>query len=297
MDYIRTYEMPTLRRPVMVCAFSGWSDAGQAATGALHYLALKLSATKFADLDPEEFYEFTTMRPSTVIVAPGQREVRWPTNEFLCWKSRLGPHDLVLFIGIEPNLKWRTYVNALLSVAGQFDTARVLSIGSLMDMVPHTREVRTTGSGTTLEMLQDMEGLGASISTYQGPTGITSALMEGCVRRGISYGSLWGHSPHYIQSIPNIRVSQTLVARLAQLIGFQVDMTDMAKGAAAFEEEVGKAIANSPEVVAYVQKLEEAYDAAVRPPDDLPRPEDVVKDLEDFLRRGQRGGESGPQPS
>jgi len=293
MDYIRTHETPTLRRPVMVCAFSGWSDAGQAASAALRYLVRKLPATRFAELDPEEFYDFTTVRPATVIVAPGQREVRWPTNEFFYWKSALGPHDLVLFIGIEPNLKWKTYVNALLTVAGQFDTTSVLSVGALMDMVPHTREVRMTASGTTPDMRQDMENLGASLSAYQGPTGITSAMMEGCMQRGVPYGSLWGHSPHYIQSIPNIKVSRTIVARLRQFLAFKVEMAELDRGAAAFEQEVGKAIVNSPEVVAYVRKLEEAYDAAVRPPDDLPRPEDVVKDLEDFLRRGQSGGDGG----
>lgn len=296
MEYLRVHEVPALRQPVLVSAFAGWSDAGQAATNALRYLVRKLPAKKFAEIDPEEFYEFTTVRPMTAIVAPGQREIRWPANEFFYWKNAVGSRDLVLFIGIEPNLKWRTYVNSVLSLAGQCGVKMAFSLGALVDAVPHTREPKTTGSGNTIEMRRALGDLGAALSSYQGPTGITSALMEACTRQGISYGSLWGHSPHYIQSIPNPKVGYTLLVRLSQLLDFTVDLREMEAASIAFDEEVRKAIANSPEVIAYIRKLEEAYDAAVRPSSDLPRPEDMVKEMEDFLRRRRRGpGDGGDQ--
>jgi len=267
----------------MVLAFAGWPDACAAATGAVRYLVETLSAKKFAEIDPENFFDFTVVRPSTRLLTTGVREVRWPANEFYYWQSESGERQLVLFQGIEPNLRWRTFTGMITSLAVDCGVSQMVTLGALLDSVPHTRETKLTGSGNTAELRAKLGGLGLQFSGYQGPTGIHSALHEACVQRSLPLASIWGHVPHYIQGIPNPKVSYAILRKLRQFLGFGPDLSSLAAAAASFEEHMDRALADQPELRAYVARLEEQYGTSQSR--EIPNPQELVADLEEFLRR------------
>jgi proteasome assembly chaperone (PAC2) family protein len=294
MDYISVYETPVLRTPPLVAAFAGWPDAAESATGALRYLVRKLPAKKFAELDPEEFYDFTSVRPYIFTGEGGQRFVRWPSNELFYWKGEDTPYDLVLFIGIEPSLRWKTFASTLIGFAERCKVRMVVTVGALLDAIPHSREPRISGSANRPELRRMLEEQGIYFSGYQGPTGIHSALMEACSQRGLPYASIWGHAPHYLHISPNPKVSYALLRKLNRFLGFHFDLSELRSAIVAFEDEVGKAVAKDPGISSYIQRLEQHYDEAVRAQEELPSPEAVVKDLEEFLRQQRQEGEEPP---
>ncbi|MBI4233926.1 MAG: PAC2 family protein [Chloroflexi bacterium] len=289
MEYVTYSERPALKESRLVCAFAGWPDAQEGATMAVRYLVRKLSAKKFAEIDPEEFYDFYRQRPVSLVDDQGRRSVRWPANEFYYTQGQGSDGDLVFFVGIEPHLKWKTFASAFVEVAGACAVNLVALLGSLQDAVPHTRDARVSGSANQPELRKTLEGLGMRGSGYQGPTGAPTAVLEACSRQGISYCSIWGHASHYIQVSPNPKVSLALLSRLAQVLGIQTDLDDLRAAGSSFEAEVNKAIAGNVEIAAYLRKLEQRYDQEMRTAEELPSSEVIVQDLEDFLRRQQRG--------
>ncbi len=291
MDYLTYLERPKLRKPTWVGAFIGWADAQEGASRALRHLIDFLQARKFAELDPEEFYDFTAVRPMAFNDASGQRVIRWPSNEFFHWTSPDGAKELILFLGTEPGLKWRTYIDTILSVAEPYDVEVVLNLGSLMDAIPHTRDALLSGSVNKEPLKERLAGLRTMGSGYQGPVGITSVLMDACTKRGLGYMSLWAHAPHYVQRTPNYKVAKALTARLNLLLGVRVPLDELERRAQAFEAEVTKAISSSVEVSAYVKRLEHQYDAARSQGEQLPTPEAVIQELEAFLNQERPGGE------
>ena len=225
MEYLTTHEEPTVRPSYLITAFKGWPDAGEGASSAIRYLLRKLPARKFAEMDSEEFYDFTQVRPQTSITREGVRVVKWPANELFYWagpeSSNEPSESLMFFLGVEPNLKWRTFSRAILDAAESRGVKTVVHVGSLLDAVPHTRAIRITGSSNRGDLKKTLERHNINSSNYQGPTGITSAMMEACTARGINFGTIWGHTPHYLQAAPNHRVGYTLVSNLSRLLGFQ----------------------------------------------------------------------------
>ena len=208
--------------------------------------------------------------------------------------------DLVFFVGVEPNLKWKAYTAAIMEVAHQCDADMVVVLGSLMDTTPHTREPRITGSATSPEMQQRFEELDIWGSGYQGPTSASSILMEACGKENLNFATLWGYSPHYLQASPNPKISYALLKRLTQILNLEVPLGELSDACVAFEAQVSKAISGNEEVSSYVRRLEERYDRAVErqaqePQEELPPSDVVIKDLEDFLRQQQRGEEEGPE--
>lgn len=292
MDYLRYLDRPQLRKPTWVGAFIGWADAQEGASRAIRFLIEALEARKFAELDPEEFYDFTATRPVALLGPDGQRVIRWPSNEFFHWTSPDGARELIIFLGTEPGLKWRSYINALLSVTEPYNMDVIMNVGSLMDAIPHTREPILSGSANRDDVKKRLGGLRIMGSTYQGPVGITSVLMDACTKRGLGYMSLWAHAPHYVQRAPNYKVTKALAARLGALLGIPLPLSDLEGRAQAFEAEVTRAISESVEVSAYVKRLERQYDAAIAQGaqaqgqgEPLPPPDVVVKELEEFLRK------------
>ena len=281
------------RLPTMIVAFGGWPDAAEAATRAVRYLARKLPARKFAEIDPEEFYDFTVTRPHTRVNRRGRRVIRWPRNDFYRWEH---PSDeganLLLFVGTEPNLRWRAYSNIVADVAARRGVETVISLGALLDAVPHTREPRVTGRASSGALTGKAKWLGIENSGYQGPTGVHSAFADACDRLGLEHAGIWGHSPHYVQTSPNPRVSHALLAKLRDMIDFSVDLTEIRLAGEAFVEKVTKATENQAKVVSYVAKLERRYDEAHDPDDGgIPEPGEMVRELEDFLRSQRRADE------
>ena len=295
MDDLIIHEKPKGKFPTIVVAFAGWPDAAEAATRAIRHLTRKLPAKKFAEIDCEEFYDFTVVRPQTRVSRRGKRTVHWPTNDFYYYAAEDQAQSLLLYIGTEPNLRWRRFSSIITGVAEMCGVEFVVSLGSLLDAVPHTRDVRITGRASSPELTQKVEWLGVRNSGYQGPTGIHTAFWVACDQMGLPNASIWGHCPHYVNTSPNPKVSFALLAKLRSLVDFNVDLEDLRLAGEAFEEEVTKAIAKEPAVSAYAKKLEERHDAANEPADDIPSPDDMVKELEDFLKSQRYQSETGDQ--
>jgi proteasome assembly chaperone (PAC2) family protein len=284
MDGLIFHEVPVPKLPTMVVAFAGWPDAAEAATNAVRHLVQKLPAKKFAEIDPEEFYDFTVVRPQTRVNEMGEREIHWPANDFYYYAPEKESQGLALYIGTEPSLRWRAFSNIMLNVAEQCRVEFVVSLGALLDAVPHTREPQITGRASPPELAQKVEWLGIRGSSYQGPTGIHTAFMDACIKKDLSHASLWGHSPHYVTVSPNPKVTYALLTRLRSLVNFDVDLEELRKAGEVYETEVSQAIAQQADVMTYVKRLEQRYDAADAQTSDIPSPDSMVQELEEFLR-------------
>ena len=291
MSYLTIHEKPGVELDQLVIAFAGWADAAEAATNTVKFVQRQLGAKKFAEIDPEEFYDFTQTRPTSVRSRDGRRRTRWPANEF-AWAPRpgnSGAGGLLFFLGVEPNLRWRAYSGAIADLAREMGVKTVVHLGALLDAVPHTRRVRLTGSSTHPGLRETLEGWDIRSSNYQGPTGISSVTLEACGNRGMEYASLWGHTSHYLQAAPNYRVSLTIADALSRLLDIPLELKDLEAAARTFDSEVAKAIDKDDQVRAYVEKLEARYDESTPAPDLPPLdPSEVVRDLEQYLRSEQR---------
>ena len=292
MDDLIEHESHDLKLPTMVTAFAGWPDAAEAATRAIRYLVRKLPARKYAEIDPEEFYDFTVTRPQTRINRRGQRVIRWPRNDFYYYEDEDESRSLLLFVGTEPNLRWRAYSNIVTDVALKHQVGLVISLGALLDAVPHTREPMVTGRASSTNLTGKVKWLGIQNSGYQGPTGIHTAFTDACQRSGLEHATIWGHSPHYVETSPNPRVSLALLEKLHNLIDFDVDLKELDLAGEAFEEDVTKALEKRSDVRSYAARLERRYDAAHRRDDgEMPEPDDMVRELERFLRSQRRSSD------
>lgn len=289
-------ELPRLQEPILIAAFAGWPDAGEVASHALRYLQERLQAVRFAEIDPQEFYDFTQLRPQSVLIEPQRRLIRWPSNHLFSWKNPHPPQDLVLFLGHEPHLRWKTFVGSLLDLAQQCGVVRVISLGGTYDSVPHTREPRISGSASDREYQEALAHLAVHTSGYQGPTSVHSALHDACAQRGLPSASLWGHGPHYIQAVPNPKVALALLRKLARLLHLDLDLSELEGSATALDEKIEQALAQNPELRGYIHRLEEVYDTEQPPPEPLSSSA-VLEELEEFLKRQQRRREERPPGS
>ena len=287
MDSLIYHEVPEPKLPTMIVAFAGWPDAAESATKAVRHLVDKLPARKFAEIDPEEFFDFTVVRPQVRMDEAGERIITWPANDFYYYTPEEQANGLLLYSGTEPNLRWRAFSNLIVSVAERCGVEFVVSLGALLDAVPHTREPQVTGRASSPELAHKVEWLGIPNSGYQGPTGIHTSFMANCQKRGLPHASIWGHSPHYVTTSPNPRVSYSLLTRLRSLVDFDVDLEELRAAGDAFETEVTGVIAKEADMTAYVRRLEQRYDEAHAPTGDIPSPDAMVEEFEQFLR-GQR---------
>ncbi len=287
MNYLTVYEKPDVPLKHLIMAFAGWADAGESATNTIKYIRRRLNAKKFAEIDPEEFFDFTMTRPYTVRKRDGSRQVNWPSNEF-SWAVLPDTGEGVMFyLGVEPNLRWRTFSKCIAGLARDRGVQTVVHLGALLDAVPHSREVRLTGAASSKRMQLLLDDFNIRGSNYQGPTGISSTVLEACANQGMTYGSLWGHTSHYLQAAPNYRVSYTLAETLSRMLDLPLNFDELRSAAEMFDREVAKAIAKDEQISAYVSKLESQYDESV-PVVEMPDPADMVRDLEQFLRSEQR---------
>jgi len=280
----------------MVTAFGGWIDAGEAATGAMRYLVRQLSAVPLASIDPEDFFDFTQVRPVVRLTAEGERTIRWPRSAFWIWQPPEGRAGLLLFRGLEPQRRWRAYATALLDVAARCGVTRIVSLGALLAAVPHTRPPRVTGSSTDPTWHAQLEAWGMSRrSRYEGPTGIASVVLDAARRRGMASLTLMGQAPHYLQRVTNPAVSRALLTAVTRLLDLELDVSPFEVAVQAFRTQCDQAVAQDAATQAYVRQLEQDYDAtgdaALRPlrDEDL-NPEQLMHELEDFLRQQREGG-------
>ena len=293
MDVLRIHEIPKQPLPYMVAAFGGWADAAEATTRALRFLNRTLGSKKVAEITPEEFYDFTSIRPRTLLDDDGERYISWPSNDFYAHVTDDGSPGILLFSGIEPNLKWKTYCETIIAIADRFGVELMVTLGSLFNTVPHTRPFPVTSVVSSREKLEyRANAIGALSSPYQGPTAIHTVLADACRQHGLDHMSMWGHGPHYLPSMPNPKLSHTLLEKVRRLLDIHLDLEDLRRAGERFEQKATESIADNAEIVEYVRRLEEAFDASQAPkplPDDVPSPDEVIRDLEEFLK-SERGG-------
>jgi proteasome assembly chaperone (PAC2) family protein len=280
----------------MVCAFKGWNDAGEAATAALSYIRGSFDASDFAEIDPEEFYDFTAVRPTVRLAEGSLREIDWPANTFSAAPAPGADADLVLLHGAEPSLRWRRFTEDVIGVARELEVGMVITLGALLADVPHSRPVSINGI-TSDESLIDR--LGFEPPSYEGPTGIVGILQQACDAAGLPAVSLWASVPHYVAASPNPKVALALVRAFEGATSLAVDGGELEEAAEDYERQVTAAVASDPEVKAFVERLETQIDdlTAENPPDEgrLPSADTIASDFQRFLR--QRGPEGPGQGS
>lgn len=284
MDALRIDTRPELNKPIAICAFAGWNDAASAATNAARFVVRRLGARRFASLDPEPFYDFTETRPSVRITARGERELTWPTNDFFYARNPTGPHDVVVLVGTEPGLRWKTYTSTQASLFRELGVDLVVSLGALLADVPHSRPMRVTGSAMDPAV---NTRLNLQPSRYEGPTGIVGVLHDSLRGADLAGASLWANVPHYITTSQNPPATAALLRRVQGILGMEFDLSELESAGERFMLEVNTALSANPEVSDYVRRLETAYDEATstaEPESQLPQGEELVLDVEEFLR-------------
>lgn len=274
MEHLRWTHRPTLERPVLIAAFEGWNDAGDAASSAVSWFTDRWDAEPFADIDPEEFFDFTSTRPE-VRREGDRRVIDWPTNQFVAGKLPDSGRDVILLQGVEPQLKWRTFCDLVLEVARTFDAAMVVTLGALLAEVPHSRPVSIAGTAYDREVV---ERLGLAQSTYEGPTGIVGVLHAQCRDADITSASLWATVPTYVPGSPSPKATLALVEKTAALLDTGVITTDLEIAAASYERQINELVEDDDETQAYVAALEQRHDEGDDEPDDL------ITEVERFLR-------------
>ncbi|MEW6297715.1 MAG: PAC2 family protein [Thermodesulfobacteriota bacterium] len=254
MSALTVEEIPTLTNPVFVAAFAGWNDAGGAATHAAQFLVQRLQARRFATLDPEEFYNFSELRPQVRLRDGLYREVIWPANEFFYSRAAIPERGLVLGVGIEPHLKWKTYATTLLDLARQCGASLVITLGALLADVAYSRPVRVAGFSSDPTLAAQLQ---LTPSRYEGPTGIVGVLNDTCRRAGLASISFWASVPHYISASPNPKAALALIGRLESFLHFSLDTTELRAAAVDFDAKIAQAVAENPNMATYVRQLEE----------------------------------------
>ncbi|HEV2061414.1 MAG TPA: PAC2 family protein [Solirubrobacteraceae bacterium] len=275
-----------LRAPALVCAFRGWNDAGESAPAALSFVGAQLGATRFAPIDPEDFYDFQATRPRIKVVDGGTRELTWPTMEIYAARVPRAPRDLILVQGPEPSMRWRSFTKMIVDLAEALGTQLVVSLGSLLADVPHSRPVSVTGISSEPSLVTR---LNVGSASYEGPTGIVGVLHAGCAEAGIPTASLWASVPHYVAAAPNPKAALALVRHLEQLVGVSVDAGELEGAAADYERQVSLAVQSDPDVAAFVDRLERAMEEqeSGEGPTNLPSGDVLAREFQRFLR--QRG--------
>lgn len=289
MDPLTIHTLPaTPRRPLLMMAFAGWNDAAEAATTAARYLAASLGGKKFAVIDPEEFYHFGLTRP-TVRFREGsetEREIVWPATEFSIALAGELPRDVIVGVAPEPHLRWKTYCQAVIDLARACDVSLVLTLGALLSEVPHTRPVRLVGTASDPELATR---LGVRPTRYEGPTGIVGVLNTVCRDHDLPTASLWANVPHYVSGIENPKATLALVRRVQDLLGVQMDTSDLEDAGRQYDQNLAEVVAQNAKIRNYVRKLE-ARDAQEAPrvepaASDLPPAAELVEEIEQFLRQ------------
>jgi proteasome assembly chaperone (PAC2) family protein len=279
-------DLPHLRSPVMVCAFRGWNDAAAAASTALTAVANSLDAQLVAQVDPEEYFDFQSTRP-TITMDEGQtRRIEWPENNVFAVQVPSADRDLILLDGTEPNLRWRTFSETIATVADALGVEMVITLGALIAEVSHTLPVPITGLASSAELVEELE---LERSNYEGPTGIVGVVHDLCRQNGIDSASLWAAVPHYVAAVPNPKAALALLRRLEGLTGIAVEASELEEETTDYEEQIGRAVAANPEIEELVTRIEAEQVDLLDEEGDLPNADTLAREFQRFLR--QRGDE------
>lgn len=270
-------DAPPLRSPVLIIAFEGWNDAGESATSASRHVADTFDAQAFATIDPEPFYDFTSTRPFVAIDGNEQRQIEWPENEFAMARIESADRDLIVFTGVEPQLRWRTFCEQILGVATELGVELVVSLGALIADVAHSRPTTIYGTSGDPDLRDQLD---LQPSRYEGPTGIVGVLHDACDKAGLKTVSLWGTVPSYVPHANSPKAALALIDRLGSLINVPILGRDLVQEAADYESQITELVADDLETKAYIEGLERSYDESLRADSSA----EMIEDLERFLR-------------
>jgi proteasome assembly chaperone (PAC2) family protein len=286
---LRIHERPALERPVLIAAFRGWNDGGQAATLAVGYLARLWGARKFADIDPELFVDFQATRPQVTLEEGRTRKIEWPENAFFRARIPGTERDAVLLVGVEPNYRWRTFSEIVADLASDLGVELFVSLGALLADVPHTRPSPVTGAATDPQLVEE---LGLQLSRYEGPTGIVGVLLDACRRGGIPSVSLWAAVPHYVSLAPSPRAARALVERLAAVLEIEIAVDELVEAETEYVAQVSEAVSSDADTAAYVEELEHRADSLdwLEESGGLPSGDALAAEITRFLRERESGG-------
>jgi proteasome assembly chaperone (PAC2) family protein len=288
---LRIHDRPSaLERPVLIGAFRGWNDGGQAATLAAGYLARLWGATKFAEIDPELFVDFQATRPMVSLEEGRTRKIEWPENTFFRARIPDTNRDAILLIGVEPNYRWRTFSELVTDLARELGVELAVTLGALVADVPHTRPSPVTGAATDPQLVDE---LGLQLSRYEGPTGIVGVLLDSCRRAGIPSVSLWAAVPHYVQLAPSPPAAKALCERLAGVLAIDIDVGELDEAAEEYVDQVSQAVATDADTSSYVEELERRADSLgwLEESGDLPSGDALAAEIARFLRDREANGD------
>ena len=259
---------PELSAPYILVGLKGWLNAGEVSTGSIDYLRRKLGARAFAHIEPTGFYLYQvpssaaeqTLRPLVKIREGLVRKLDLPRNEFSFWKSGAA-HDLILFLGAEPNLDWPEYAQAILDVARQFKTPRIYSLGGIFDQVPHTRKTRLMATVSHPRLKDELKTF-AQFTDYEGPSSFNTMLISAAREQGIEMAGISARTPLYIQDL-NAKACHELLKSVVTLTGLDIDLSDLRAAGETLVEMMDRAFSQNATALEQLKKLEEQFDAAV----------------------------------
>ncbi len=266
-----------LRAPILVTAFEGWFDVGGSATGAVRAIRAT-DSTHLGDIDPDMFFDFSRQRPEIRLDSEGSRKIDWPRSEICSSSVPAQDHDLLLIEGVEPHVRWGTFVESIVNLAKRFDVAMVVTLGAMIAETPHTRPPQITGS-TTDPRLAKILRLGQP--SYQGPTGVVGVLHAQLEGSGIPTVSLRASVPHYVTGVSNPKASRALLERFERITGIPTHWSSLDQEAIDWEARVDEAMRDDDDVISYVHRLEEQYDQLARSA--IPSPDDITAEFERYL--------------
>ena len=265
---------------MLVAAFRGWNDGAQGASLAASFLAQAWNAERFADIDPEDFFDFQAVRPQVALEDGLTRRIDWPENAFFRASIPNADRDAILLLGVEPNTHWRTFTDEIVELTRDLGVELVVTLGALLADVPHTRPAPVTGSASDPKLVDE---LGLAASRYEGPTGIVGVLHDGCRRSGLPSASLWAAVPHYASLVSSPKAAHALCARLGSLLDVELDLTDLERASEAYERQVSQVVATDEETEQYVRELERRRETLGEELD-VPSGDTLAEELTRFLR-------------
>ena len=304
LSYLPDAEALVLRAPYALVSFGGWVDAGSGGTGGVRHLISNMATRKLAEIDSEEFYNFTDTRPLVSIVGAGERAIHWPRGEFHGAAIEAHTNDLVLFVGPEPNLKWQTFASIMLDGMQRFGVQSMMCIGSIFGAVSHRGPVRMTGWANDERLTEALSREKVEFTNYEGPTGFVTALLSEAEKRGLPSVAVYAYAPNYIQGVPNPRVSHALLQTFSAITGVPLELRELDRAGRALSRQVDRLLHDQPQLREQVDRMlslmgeaEGGQSEADEPESggstpsggvELPSPQAVVSELEEFLRQLRR---------
>lgn len=308
MEHVRWLARPQLRRPTLIAAFTGWNDAGDAASNSVKHLVESWGAQAMAEIDPEEFTDFATVRPHVRLDADRNRTIVWPTVGV--WSASTPGGDVVLVLGPEPALRWRLFTEQVVGIATELGVGMVITLGALLADVPHTRPVHLIGTATEQDIIDRFD---LQRSRYEGPTGIVGVLQDASTKADIPSASLWAAVPAYASQVPSPKATLALVERVCEILGSPGPIARLQADAAAYDAKVTAFVADDSDLIGYVSRLESMADSGeldddladefddddLEDSDDAPLvaeavdPDELMAELEQFLRDQDTDQDSG----